>query len=438
MKKTLCQMMLTLAGVLTITSDALAYNTISKTAKTADNSLLKTTATCAQATSAIDLDINNVRARLMTGGDMWYDIGKNLPGYEVPKGSQRHSLFAGSCWIGGIDGNGQLKVSAQLFRTRGNDYFPGPIDKVTRSISSSATTSSAGCSEWDKFWKVDASTIQEFRKAWLEGGASSIVDEKYDVIKQWPATGNFYAVGSKNGSLPELMGPVDEYGYAPFVDYNGDKKYNWIDGDYPAAYGASGSNPSQFIWWVFNDIGGNKTMTKTQSIGMEVQTSAFAYTSTDFLNDATFYNYRLINRGNLILDSCFIATWTDADLGYAFDDYIGCDTARGLGILYNASNPDNPSNGQNTYGTRLPMIGVDFFIGPRKYYTDSLGRETSRLLKMSTFSYFEGKLTGDLRDPSTGTEFYNYMTGSTASGIPFSNDASRCPCHCIRSAASVL
>lgn len=420
MKRSLWQMMFTLVGAITVTSDALAYYTGPKP-KLDNSNLLKTTAGCAQATASIDLDINNVRARVMTGGDMWYDQGKNLPSYEVPKGSQRHSLFAGSCWIGGIDGNGQLKVSAQLFRGTGNDYWPGPIDKTTKAITA------ASCSEWDRFWKVDASTIQEFRKAWQEGGAASIVDEKYDVIKQWPATGNIYAIGSKNNALQELLGPVDDYGYAPFVDFNGDKIYNWNDGDYPAAYGAKGSNPSQFIWWVFNDIGGTKTMTKTQSIGMEVQTSAFAYSSTDFLNDATFYNYRLINRGNLVLDSCFIATWTDADLGYPDDDYIGCDTARGLGILYNGVNPDGP-NGQNSYGTRIPMIGVDFFIGPRKYYTDPVtGLETSRLLKMSTFSYFERGLSGDLRDPSTGTEFYNYMTGATASGIPFSNDASRCP-----------
>ena len=36
---------------------------------------LKTTASCRPAEAAIDLDINNVRARLMTGGDMWWDNG---------------------------------------------------------------------------------------------------------------------------------------------------------------------------------------------------------------------------------------------------------------------------------------------------------------------------------------------------------------------------
>lgn len=429
MKRIFWQMMCTLLAVTTYSSDAFAYITVGGTKKTTDNGLLKTTANCKPATQAIDLDINNVRARVMTGGDMWYNVGTSQPSYEVPKGSQRHSLYAGSCWIGGLDGNKQLKVSAQLFRSYGNDYWPGPIDKATKSISAES------CAEWDRFWKVNASTIQEFRdayKRYADGDATALDDEKYNVIKQWPATGNIYAVGANNNALPELLGPVDAHGYAPFVDAGGpggsgpDGVYNWQHGDYPAAYGAKGSNPSQFIWWVFNDIGGTKTMTKTQSIGMEVQTSAFAYSSTDFLNDATFYNYRLINRGNLVLDSCFIATWTDADLGYPFDDFIGCDTARGLGILYNGQTPDG-ANGQNSYGSRIPMVGVDFFIGPRKYYVNEFGRDTSRLLKMSTFSYFENQLTGPVRDPRTGTEFYNYMTGTNADGIPFSNDQSRCP-----------
>lgn len=422
MKRNLCHLMLAFAGVALTSTSASAYITKGvNPGNTEKEGLLKTTAGCKPATASIDLDINNVRATVMTGGDMWYNLGTRQPSYEVPKGSQRHSLYAGSCWIGGKDGNGQLKVSAQLYRSSGNDYWPGPIDKATGDITA------ASCSEWDRFWKVDAAVIQEFRDLYSSGGASAIVDEKFDVIKQWPAVGNAYAIGANNNPLPELLAPADDYGYAPFVNVDGQPGYNWAGGDYPAAYGAKGSNPSQFIWWVFNDKGNTKTMTKTQAIGMEVQTSAFAYSSTDFLNDATFYNYRLINRGNIVLDSCFIATWTDADLGSPYDDYIGCDTARGLGILYNGQTPDRP-NGQNNYGTSLPMVGVDFFIGPRKYYVSPFtGKDTSRLLKMSTFSYFEGVSTGALRDPNTGSVFYNYMTGSTADGIPFSNDQSRCP-----------
>lgn len=419
MKKNLRQLALTALGIVASAGSSYAYVTLGADGKplsTTKESLMKTTAGCKPSTASIDMDINNIRARLMAGGDMWYNTGTLQPVYEVPKGKSTHSLYAGSCWIGGIDGNGQLKVSAQLFRREGNDYWPGPIDKATVSINSDR------CSEWDRFWKVDQTVVDEFISIIKKSGPGGATAKKFDVIKQWPATGNIYAVGANNNPLTELLGTSDAYGYAPFVDVDSDGVYNWQAGDYPKSY-AQG-NPDQFIWWIFNDVGNTKTMTKTQSIGMEVQTSAFAYKSGDFLNDATFYNYRLINRGNLVLDSCFIATWTDADLGSPFDDYIGCDTARGLGILYNGQSPDAP-NGQNSYGTRIPMIGVDFFIGPRKYYKDENGKDTSRLLKMRSFSYFEGVAFGPTRDPRRGNEFYYYMTGSNADGEPFSNDQSR-------------
>jgi hypothetical protein len=423
MKKTMRRSILAVITAMSVSTNVSAYIDVNavKNGKATNSDLLKTAAGCNQSTAAIDLDINNVKARLMTGGDMWYNTGTNQPGYEVPKGSGKHSLYAGACWIGGIDANNQLKVAAQTYRSQGNDNWPGPIDKVTNDITA------ASCAEWDRFWKVDASLVQEFVRAFEAGGADAIVDEKYNVIKQWPATGNISAVGAHNNPLPELLGAVDEYGYAPFVDVDGDGIYDWKNGDYPRAYGVEGSNPSQFIWWVFNDKGNVKNMSNSQAIGMEVQTFAFAYTSTDFLNDATFFNYRLINRGALTLDSCFIATFTDADLGNPYDDYIGCDTARGLGILYNMETPDRV-NGANSYGTRLPMIGVDFFIGPRKDYIDPVtGRDTFRLLKMSSFSYYNGVATGPLREPRNAAAFYNYMTGTNADGIPFSNDQARCP-----------
>src|ERR1700741_3864507 len=73
---------------------------------------LRTTASCQPATSAIDIDINNVKARLMTGGDMWWNLGTQVAEYEVPKGSGKSSQFAASCWIGGVDVQGVLKVAA--------------------------------------------------------------------------------------------------------------------------------------------------------------------------------------------------------------------------------------------------------------------------------------------------------------------------------------
>lgn len=364
---------------------------------------LKTTASCKPAEASIDLDINNVRARLMTGGDMWWDNGTSEARYEIPKGSRKNSLFAGSIWIGGFDDQNQLKVAAQTYRQTGNDYWPGPLDPNTAEITESE------CSEWDRFWKIDRETINRFRE--LSNAGSAVGDPEFEALNQWPAVGNTNAVG-RNGA-PLNMYPGIEY--APFVDVDNNGIYDPSTGDYPDIFG------DQYIWWVFNDKGNVKQQSNTDGIGIEVQASAFAYSTKDFLNDATFYNYKLINRGNLSLDSTYISTWTDADLGYYRDDYIGCDTTRGLGILYNGRSVDG--DGQvNSYGDRVPMVGVDFFKGPIKYERDTVtGTIDTIQLNMEAFTYYNNDFTV-IGNPSNGIEIYNYMTGSIRNGQRFSND----------------
>jgi hypothetical protein len=368
---------------------------------------LRTTAgTCKPAQSAIDLDINNVRARLMTGGDMWWDIGTAEARYEIPKGTKKNSLFAGSIWVGGYDPQGQLKVAAQTYRQDGNDYWPGPLDPTSSSQSPSTTASI--CSEWDRFWKVNKSDIIAFRGLIASGG--DVSDAKYDAIRQWPARGNADAVGNSGNPLAELQSSRN---YAPFHDADGDNIYNYQAGDYPEILG------DQYIWWVFNDAGNVKQQSQTDAIGMEVQASAFAFATKDNLNNATFYNYRLINRGSLTLDQCFMSTWTDADLGYAFDDYIGCDTTRGLGILYNGKSIDGQGE-INSYGSQIPMIGVDFFIGPSKDTTIN-GKDTSIRLRMTNFTYYNNDFTV-IGNPSNGPQIYGYMTGTIRGGQHFTYD----------------
>lgn len=371
---------------------------------------LKTTAGCRPAESSVDLDINNVRARIMTGGDMWWDNGTQEARYEVPKGQRKNALFAGSVWVGGIDVQKQLKVAAQTYRQSGNDYWPGPLD-------ANANVDEATCTAWDYFWKINATDITRFRELGDKQAASE--DPAYQAIFTWPAKGNPNPRGRNNVQLSLTAGKD----YAPFVDVSGpngsapDGLYNPIDGDYPEI------NGDQYIWWVFNDKGNVKQQSQTEGIGMEVQASAFGYTRQDAMNDATFYNYRLINRGALTLDSCYMATWTDADLGFATDDYIGCDTARGLGVLYNGKSVDG--NGEVTsYGSEVPMVGVDFFLGPTKYYDTIINGQPTKVgrrMPMQVFTYYNNDAS-IIGNPNNGAQIYFYMTGSILTGQRFSYD----------------
>lgn len=390
--------------------------------------LLRTAAACNPASASIDLDINNVRARLMNGGDMWWDHGTSEARYEVPKGSKKNSLYSGSCWVGGLDAQKVLKVAAQMYRQDGNDVWPGPLNE-----SKNFTIEQPECNAWDKIWKVDRTTVNKFKELMQQGNLAAAQAPEFDVIWEWPARGN--GLGPKNNNMNNHKRAVgttgsflemDDRDYAPFVDVGGIGNdpdiYNPELGDYPNM-----ENPGrgdQMAWWVFNDRGNIKQQTKTESIGLEMQTTAFAFSTKDFLNDATFFNYRVINRGGIRLDSCYMATWTDADLGYAYDDYIGCDTVRGLGIMYNAKAIDG-EGAIDHYGANPPMVGVDFFIGPKRYYRiPGTDRDTFEKLKMQAFTYFNNNNDSRIGNPDNGVQIYYYMTGSQRNGQPFAYDYS--------------
>ncbi len=359
---------------------------------------------CLPASEALDLDINNVRARLMTGGDMWWNIGVGGAAYEIPKGSGKSSQFAASCWIGGYDKQGQLKVAAQTYRQDGNDYWPGALDV-------NAKITSDQCAQWDRFWKVDRSTINKFIE--LSKISGNTTTSEFDAINQWPATGNPNV--KAKGGVSNISLNVNN-SYAPFKDINGNGVYEPSKGEYPLITG------DQYIWWVFNDAGNIKQQSITAAMGIEVQTSAFAYATQDFLNNATFYNYRVINRGPLTIDSTFIAVWDDADLGYYLDDFIGCDTSRGLGILYNGTNDDGaPSHPVNSYGLTPPQVALDFFKGPLRPVKRAGLPDTVEQLRMTNFTYYNNDASS-IGNPDNGVQIYNYMTGSIRNGQRFADD----------------
>ncbi|MBL7765337.1 MAG: T9SS type A sorting domain-containing protein [Chitinophagaceae bacterium] len=368
--------------------------------------LNKTAAGCNATTAVIDLDINNVRAHLMDGGDMWWDIPTSTASYEVPKGSNKNSLFAGSIWIGGIDrGSQDLKVAAQTYRQSGNDYWSGPLENLQGGSITFQT-----CAEWDRFWKINAADVNKFRSFYagitdpnqiqtILVGQQALVP---NVIKEWPARGNQEIKGSGGGFIAAPSRDM-----APFVDIDSNGIYEWRKGDYPKILG------DQFIWWVFNDKGDAKTETTSEAIGLEIHASAFAFATNDCLNEATFYNYKVYNGGTSALDSTYMATWCDADLGYAFDDYVGCDTARGLGILYNGDSYDEGAQG---YGFEIPMVGVDYFEGP-KYKNPITGKDTE--LKMTVFTYYNNVSGAQDGNPDVKDDYYQYITGSWKNGTSF-------------------
>ena len=359
---------------------------------------------CAEASSQVDLDVNNVRAMILGGGDMWWNLSDAQ--YEIPIGSGLNSLFAGALWIGGVDAGGQLKVAAMTYRQSGSDFWPGPLNTAT------ATIDASECLEWDKHFKLDRADVEEFVAR--HGIDPTYTDDLIpESIKNWPASGNAEASG------------YSQY-LAPFFDKNGDGNYSPFDGDYPD-YNITGDNESaklfgdQTLWWVFNDKGNIHTEFGEEAIGLEIHAQAFAFTADNEINDMTFYNYKIINRSTLPLTDTYFGQWVDPDLGFYLDDYVGCDVNLGLGICYNGDAEDEGAAG---YGFNPPAIGVDFFQGPLADAGDGIDNdrdgtidELGEQIIMSKFVYYNNDQT--VRgNPNSGTDIYNYLRGIWRDNVP--------------------
>jgi hypothetical protein len=347
------------------------------------------------------LDINNVKAGIANRSDMHWDVGAGNSRYEVPKGSGKNSNFASALWIGGLDNGGQLHGAAQTYRQGGCDFWPGPLDTIN------ATIDTATSLNYDKIWKVSYTDINTFVTAFNSGSVIATPD-----MLSWPAHGT----GNNSRNL------------APFVDHNGDGLYNPNDGDYPKIKG------DQALYFIYNDKLAAHSTSYTP-MGIEVQAMAYAYGCSSVvagkpeLSYTTFYDYKIINRSSFNYHDVYVSMWSDVDLGYYGDDYIGSDVGDNYGYIYNADAFDETVGGLIGYGSYIPAQGFNIVKGPLANAADGIDNDNDGMTdeagedcKLSKFNYFNNSFAGvpvNTTDPMTGSEYYNYMTGYWKDGTPF-------------------
>ncbi len=405
---------------------------------------------CVASRAQIDLSINNVRARLLTGGDVWWD-GQGVGRYVIPKqepGSgveEVSSIFASSIWLGGYDPSGNLKVAAGMYRSPGVDFFPGPL------VPETGTTDLEQCNEWDRFFTVlgkDVFKSINYYKACIEDPSCQLkIDSIPDGVRYWPAKGNKEFADFYGFELPD-----SDVGLGSFWDENFDDEYNPLDGDFPIIEvrgchpdgrgKAATLIPDEMIFWIFNDAGGPHQLTQGRQIKMEVQVQSFAYASNDEVNDMTFQRYKLINRADVDIRDAYFGLWVDPDLGCHTDDYIGCDIDRSLMYVYNEDVLDGTSGCDcddevPSYCDRVPILGVDYFRGPlgpkiieldengdTLFINPNIGQSFDTLIEigMSSFVYTnncdEGSPDPLTCDPEDAMGFYNLLNGFWADGTP--------------------
>jgi hypothetical protein len=308
-------------------------------------------------------DINGVNTKVGPAAFMW-DLSNAK--FEVPKGSGKHSVFAHEYWIGGIDDGGQLRVAAQTYRQSGlSDFWTGPV-------SDSIYHNDIDMAGWDRVWKIDKTEIDNHIVNYSNG--TYVMPE---AIENWPAHGDV-----SKGQSPNL---------APFVDVDNDGNYIPLNGDYPEIKG------DQAIYIIRNDVGDIHTHFDGEKMGIEQHIMFYGYRCDNHpeLNNTLFVSMKIYNGGIHNLHDVYVGTYTDVDLGFWIDDYVGCNVPLNLGYVYNG---DNDDEGPNGYGFNPPAQGIVYLNN-----------------EMSKFVYYWSDNT-IMGNPGTDIDIYNFLQGRWKNG----------------------
>jgi hypothetical protein len=328
------------------------------------------------------MNVNNISTVYRNDGTSDIDATQQNSGLVFPKGSKKTAMYSsGLLWAARIAGDPQVRVGGSGHRSalQPGSILPGgsPEDPNLAHV---------------RIYRVRP----DYRTADL---SAEIADEKKSATDiraqyatdwaEWPA----------------------QHG-APYKDVDSNGVYN-PSVDIP---GFPGSN--QTVWYVANDMNSTNTtnLYGTQPLGIECQVTSWAYAQEGPLGNMVFRSFLLINKGQLRFDSMVVAMWADPDLGFADDDYAGCDTSLSLGFIYNSQNVDQ------TYGSLPPpAAGFDFFQGPivaAPGATATFRGKTVqgyRNLPMTSFFYFiksDQTLADPVQgDPAGASQMFNFMRG---------------------------
>lgn len=275
-------------------------------------------------------------------------------------------------------------------------YGMKPKDKPTRNQDNTGTTPYRILSNPDNAMAVSSIKLDVNQiSTWFRNNGSFNRDPSTGNSGfEWPkGQGKFarYASGIWIGAVVDgdtLVCIAEyDYEYSPgYVDDNGNPQgtddpnyriYNISStdtSDYGAwrtiasgqgAYLDSAGNPlllgSQTMFYSYTDgypeAHGNNAGS-TAPLKAQILQTNWSYNVNGPLSNMSFSEFRIINRSNQPWTRCYIALWTDDDLGDANDDAVGVDTLLDLGFTYNFDNNDP------NYGAAPPAVGFDYFRGP--------------------------------------------------------------------------
>ncbi|MEX2484507.1 MAG: T9SS type A sorting domain-containing protein [Brumimicrobium sp.] len=269
--------------------------------------------------STASVNGNNIDASVNNGGVFFNDAAQSNSGYEYPKNSGNHLIYANSFWFLAGDTINDYQLAGQQY-VLGDDLFPGAL------TTNGAAVLPNGMNPSKLIHQVSKSEIDDHISNYSTPGyttPSSIAD--------WPAHG-------------EVNIGLDYY-LAPFVDVNDNGVYDPKMGDYPKIRG-------DFATYMILNDKADVHQSGGSPLGIECHFMFYQYKSTDFLNNTTFVNIKVINRSTKDFPEFKVACFVDPDIGDSQDDFAGCDTTSNVMYAYNATNNDNE------YGNNPPAVGV--------------------------------------------------------------------------------
>ncbi|HGY55843.1 MAG TPA: T9SS type A sorting domain-containing protein [Caldithrix abyssi] len=230
--------------------------------------------------------------------------------------------------------------------------------------------------------------------------------------KDWPVDlGAPYYDADNNGMYNPVL---DSTGMPIPAEY--DSEGNLIEGgDYPGI-----ANADQVLWFVINDDNEARVndLAGSPPLGLEIQTTVWAYNQPQsVLSQAVFKKYKIINKSSYVIDSMFVAQWSDPDLGDYSNDLVGCDSLLECAYVYNGYDSDAEFD---EYGLAPPAVGYLLLQGPivpspgDSAWFDGQVINDYKNLPMTSFSFFGSGTTWS--DPVLGDydgtlQWYNLLRG---------------------------
>ncbi|MBI1936752.1 MAG: T9SS type A sorting domain-containing protein [Ignavibacteriales bacterium] len=321
------------------------------------------------------ININNISTWIHWNGESDIDRTTNDAGFEFPKGSNKYCFYQSGLIWGGKVGD-EIRVGGSKYSS---SLTPGwievngtPVDENDERVRIYKTRSNYMTADLTDEAKDEQRTVEEIRAQYIKDS------------EEWHT----------------------ELG-APYQDINGDGIFtpNLDKIGIPAA--------DQTLWFVALDTDEDLSQLafNCKPTGIELQTSVWGYDANFPYNNMIFKRYVLINKSSDTIKDMYIGMWSDPDIGWATDDFVGCNTVLNLGYGYNDETKDE------VYGFEVPAVGFQLIQGPKK-------NDRTKYFDMTSFAFFISEYCPDTFEPpdKANVFLYNSLQGLIdCTGSPFIN-----------------